>query len=193
MRRSLTAWTLVAGLLVASCASAAPPTPIIVYVTPEPTAASTPIIVYVTPPPTPTPTPTPKPTPTPLPGWKVALEWVPVTTRGGARIGVAVTKYQEQTTCGYTTADPGKTLVGVAVAYGFPSGDLLYGMVDWVAHDQDNLQYEVIFSTCYKDALGSGILLQERQASGWIMFEVPSRTRHLWVDYKESGDSWLLW
>lgn len=63
MRRSLTALSLVAGLLVASCSGAAP-TPQIVYVTPEPTTGTkrpdpTPLIVYVTPAPTPTPKPSP--------------------------------------------------------------------------------------------------------------------------------------
>ena len=56
MRRSLTALTLLAGLLVGACSSAAAPTPQIVYVTPQPTAAATP-----------TARPTPKPTARPVP------------------------------------------------------------------------------------------------------------------------------
>jgi len=57
MRRSLTALTLLAGLLVGACSSAAAPTPQIVYVTPQPTAAATPTA-------RPLPAATPKPTTT---------------------------------------------------------------------------------------------------------------------------------
>jgi|AGTN01.3.fsa_nt_gi hypothetical protein len=39
------------------------PTPIIIYVTPQPTQEPTPIVIIITPAPTPTPTPTPSPTP----------------------------------------------------------------------------------------------------------------------------------
>ena len=66
-RRSLTALSLVAGLLVASCSSAAAPTPQIVYVTPEPTAAPTPTAEpTLEPTAVPTPEPTAKPTPEPV-------------------------------------------------------------------------------------------------------------------------------
>ena len=62
MRRSLTSLTVVAGLMVAACATTAAPTPQIVYVTPQPTVAATPTATPF-PPATPSPSPSPIPTP----------------------------------------------------------------------------------------------------------------------------------
>jgi hypothetical protein len=106
---------------------------------------------------------------------------------------VGVGRYQKRPDCYYTAADPGKVLVLVQVVYSVIDGDVPYGMFDWVAHDQDNTQYEVIFSTCNGESLDSGTLLAGRTTGGWVLFEVPAKTKHLWVDYKDSGDSWRLW
>jgi hypothetical protein len=158
---------------------------------PTPTAVPT-LTPTLVPTPIPKLTPTPKPTPTPLPGMKVGKQ-VTVTTWSGAMSYVSVGKYQKRQACSYTVADPGNTFVGVAVGYSAIGDGFLYGMFDWVAHDQANRQYEVTFSICYSAALDSGALLAGRVAVGWIVFEVPSKTKHLWVDYKETGDSWRLW
>lgn len=106
---------------------------------------------------------------------------------------VAVSDYQKRRTCYYTTASPGNVLVGVGVGYAAVSGSPFYGMFDWVAHDQNDYQYEVTFSTCYNNSLGAGNLMPGKGTGGWILFEVPKTTKHLWVDYKNTGDSWRLW
>jgi hypothetical protein len=64
MKRTLAAVVIAAAM--AGCAAPAAPTPLTVFVTPEPTTEPTPEIIYVTPAPTPTPTPEPTPAPAPV-------------------------------------------------------------------------------------------------------------------------------
>jgi hypothetical protein len=161
-------------------AAAAPPTP-----TPAPTPATRPSDVLWTLAPYLRPTPVPTPTVTKV--GEAVMVW------SGAMSYVSVAKYEKRQTCSYTAADPGKTLVGVAVAYQAIGDGVFYNPLDWVAHDQANRQYEVAFSTCYNEPLGSGTLLAGRYAVGMILFEVPSKTTHLWVDFRATGDSWHLW
>jgi hypothetical protein len=161
-------------------AAAALPTP-----TPAPTTAPRPSDVLWTLAPYLQPTPVPTPTVTKV--GEAVMVW------SGAMSNVSVAKYEKRQTCSYTVADPGKTLVGVAVAYQAIGDGVFYNPLDWVAHDQANRQYEVTFSTCYNEPLGSGTLLAGRYAVGIILFEVPSKTTHLWVDFRATGDSWHLW
>jgi hypothetical protein len=87
----------------------------------------------------------------------------------------------------YEVADSGKIFAAVHVRYE-ATASFSYNPYDWVAHDQDNRQYEVD-SFGPEPALDSGDLSAGRKTDGWFAFQVPKATKHLWADYQNSDGS----
>lgn len=106
-------------------------------------------------------------------------------TSSGASLGsIKVIKSKKYTSFDYSVADKGKTFVGVDVRYDAVSG-FDYNPFDWVAHDAGGTQYEYDGSNL-NPSLDSGTLAAGRHKEGWISFQVPKTTAHLWVDYENS-------
>jgi hypothetical protein len=115
-------------------------------------------------------------------GEKVDLQ----NTSSGVDLGtVEVIKSKKYTSYNYSTADKGKTYVGVDVRYDAVSG-FDYSPLDWVAHDSSGAQY-TWDGTDLNPSLDSGTLAAGRHREGWTSFQVPKSTAHLWIDYENSN------
>jgi zinc-ribbon domain/Domain of unknown function (DUF4352) len=92
----------------------------------------------------------------------------------------AVVAVKRNASIAYLTPDTGKAFVGVEVRYA-ATAEMPYTPLHWVVHDQDGAQY-TWQGQSLTPALGSGTLAAGRHVTGWIVFEVPKATTHLWAD-----------
>jgi hypothetical protein len=87
----------------------------------------------------------------------------------------------------FQVAGKGKLWVGVELRYA-ATAPMSYSPFSWAAHDAAGSQYEYV-ARDVDPSLDSGDLGAGRNRTGWISFEVPKTTAHLWVDYKNYDGS----
>lgn len=111
-------------------------------------------------------------------------EAVPLQDGSGNDLGdVTVLEGKKYSKVGdYLTADPGRVFVGARVRY-VARSEFSYNLFDWVAHDDKGTQYEPS-GYALSPELGSGTLAAGRKVEGWVSFDVPKTTGHIWVDYQ---------
>jgi hypothetical protein len=99
----------------------------------------------------------------------------------------AVVAVKRNAAIAYQAPAAGKVSVRVAVRY-TATAEMSYSPLDWVVHDQDGAQY-TWQGERLTPALGSGTLAAGRHVAGWIVFEVPKATSHLWADRQNPDGS----
>jgi hypothetical protein len=82
----------------------------------------------------------------------------------------------------YVTADKGRVFAEAQVKYA-ARAEFSYNLYDWVAHDDAGTQYEP-YGYFGKGSLESGTLATGRSVQGWVAFDIPKNTAHLWLDYQ---------
>lgn len=156
---------VMAGILLAGCGAASAPTQ---AQPPQPTVLPLPTVIT-----------------NPAEEYQATIgEAVPIEDGSGNPLGtVTVLKSKEVSTlAGVLGADRGRVFVRARVRY-VAQAEYGYNYLDWVAHDDKGTQYEV-YGYLGEDAIAVGTLASGRTAEGWITFDVPKATKHLWVDYR---------
>jgi len=82
----------------------------------------------------------------------------------------------------YVTADKGRVFAEAQVRY-TARAEFSYNLYDWVVHDEAGTQYQP-YGYVGQGSLGSGTLATGRSVQGWVAFDVPKSTAHLWLDYQ---------
>ena len=82
----------------------------------------------------------------------------------------------------FLTADRGRVFAGARVRYD-ARAEFSYNQFDWVAHDDEGNQFEALGYPLDPE-LSSGTLAAGRKVVGWVAFDVPKGTKHLWIDYQ---------
>ncbi len=103
----------------------------------------------------------------------------------GSELGsVTVLSFKKYSSLSSLEPERGYVWVGVKVRY-VASGAFSFNPFDFVAHDDRRTQYESAGHDLIP-SLDSGTLAKGRKKEGWISFEVPKATKHLWVDYQDA-------
>ncbi len=121
----------------------------------------------------------------PLDEYQAAMgEAVSLQDGSGADLGdVSVLSGKKYSKVGdYLTAEPGRIFAGAKVRY-VARSEFSYNLFDWVAHDDEGNQYQQS-GYSLEPSLNSGTLAAGRKVEGWVSFDVPKSTEHLWVDYQ---------
>ncbi len=82
----------------------------------------------------------------------------------------------------YISADKGRVFAEAQVRY-VARSQFSYNLYDWVAHDDAGTQYQP-YGYFGKGSLESGTLATGRSVQGWVAFDIPKTSAHLWLDYQ---------
>ncbi|HVA87380.1 MAG TPA: hypothetical protein VNF73_13835 [Candidatus Saccharimonadales bacterium] len=116
----------------------------------------------------------------------------------GARVSVGtpavaqiqVAKYEKNPPCKDATAGSGDLLIGVSVEY-IATQPLPYALADWTARSDNGTI--TASAGCFKDILATGSASAGKKVGGWVLLQVPTSSKHLWVTYSGAAGAKIVW
>lgn len=111
---------------------------------------------------------------------------------GGGTGTIQVGKYEALNKCTDASPTSGNRLIGVSVEYVDATGQIAFDAATWSTRDETGARYQPS-TGCYAKLLRTGTVPTGGKVLGWLLFQVPTTSQHLWVDDQTADGSTITW